>query len=166
MDRNKPAWLPDMLCVDGEREDVIETLHQVFINDFKLSGCKLTKIPVWWDRRKIKSGKCVTFWHIITKTDKSTGKRLFDPLRAERLPWCKPTIEHTKAIEVKAWNYREAGGNIRTYIWLEHWDYVIVLERKELNRGPVAFLITAFHVDYSSTKRNLLAKYKKRVGTF
>lgn len=33
---------------------------------------------------------------------------------------------------------------------------------REQNRGLVAFLVTAFHVDYDSTRRSLRVKYQKR----
>jgi hypothetical protein len=62
-------------------------------------------------------------------------------------------------------------------LWLEAWDYVVVLEKrvlrieevvvleKRLPRiGEVAFLVSAYHVDGDSVRRSLRTKYAKREG--
>lgn len=122
-------------------------------------------MPVWWNQRKLEGERYEEgFWHLITKTDQQSNERLLDPRRAERLPWCKPTLTNSSDPQVKVWDYREANNKIRTYVWLENWDYVIVVEKRQHNRGIIAFLITAYHLDYNSTRRNLKAKYEKREG--
>jgi hypothetical protein len=104
------------------------------------------------------------FWHLITKLDHQSGDRLLDPRRAERLPWCKPTIEHSAEPAVKMWRYKERRGKTRIYIWLENWDYVTILEERQLRGGrQVAFLITAYYVSGSSTRRTLQKKYDARM---
>ena len=160
-----PDWLPDTVCVNGEWNDVVARLYNVFDRDFRQIECSFEGVPVWWDRRKLGGSPYEEgFWHLITRVDKASGDRLLDPRRAERLPWCKPTIEHSREPEVRVWDYREAPGMIRTYLWLEHWDYVIVIEKRQLRGGPkVAFLITAFYVEGKSTKRRLQSKYERRV---
>jgi len=51
------------------------------------------------------------------------------------------------------------------YLWLENWDYVIVLEKRQLRGGRnIAFLITAFYVEGERTRRNLRRKYESRIG--
>lgn len=91
-----------------------------------------------------------------------TKERLFDPRRGERLPWCGPTISNAADGAVKVWDYMEASGGLRTYVWLEGWDYVIVLEKRQMRVGEVVFLITAFYVDGDSRRRSLRGKYERR----
>jgi len=159
----KPSWLPSTIQVNPNSIKVIGILYKIFKKDFVQTGCKLKGNPVWWDRTKAKGNKCVTFWHLITILDETTGSRVLDQPRAERLPWCKPLIENYQDVEIKAWEYRESGGIIRTYIWLENWDYVVILEKTRMDFGEVYRLITAFHLTYNSNRRSLLSKYKKRV---
>ena len=98
-----------------------------------------------------------------TPTDKKTKERLLDPRRAERLPWCCPAIENKDDCVVTVWDYQEAKGKIRTYLWLESWDYVIILEKRKRRIGTIAFLITAFHVDGNSRRKNLRGKHSKKI---
>ena len=104
------------------------------------------------------------FWHLVTKWDYRLSQRLLDPRRAERLPWCKPTVENCSDPEARMWDYQEGSGKVRTYIWLENYDYVVILERRLLRTGRrVAFLITTFYVSGSQTRSNLMRKYQRRM---
>ena len=163
MAQQKPDWLPDIVSVNGVWEIVVRRLYQIFETDFIRAGCHFEGLPVWWDRRK-QGGDTYEegFWHLITRTDSCTKDRLIDPRRAERLPWCKPVIENSHDVRIRLWDYRESNNKIRTYIWLERWDYVVVLEKRSRNRGPIAFLVTAYHVDGESTRRRLRRKYENR----
>ena len=69
---------------------------------------------------------------------------------------------HCDDAKVKVWDYRESNGKLTTYVWMENWDYVIILRKRQHRWGDVVFLVTAYHVDYNSTRRNLRAKYEKR----
>jgi hypothetical protein len=132
--------------------------------DFKENKKTLHNLHVWWDRRVIDSEYEEGFWHLISRVDYKRKKRLFDPRRAERLPWCGPTISNADDIAVKVWAYREKNRRLRTYLWLEDWDYTIVLEKRNFRIGDVYFLITAFYVDGQSRRNNLQKKYKKRIA--
>jgi hypothetical protein len=158
-----PDWLPDLVSVEGEWEEVLAKLYRIFDHDLRQTGCCFEDRPVWWDQRKLESPYEEGFWHLITKFDHNQKERLFEPRRAERLPWCKPTVMNCGDPEVKVWDYKEARGKIRTYLWLENWDYVIVLEKRQLSGGHnIAFLITAFYVEGKSTRKSLQRKYEKR----
>lgn len=160
-----PNWLPDIVSVSGEWEKVLARLYRIFDHDFRQTGCSFEGILVWWDQRKLDSPYEEGFWHLITKFDHSRQERLLDPRRSERLPWCKPTITNCDDPEVKVWDYEEARHKIRTYVWLENWDYVVILEKRELRGGrTIAFLITAFHIGGNSTRRKLRRKYEDRIG--
>ena len=160
----RPSWLPDIVPVNGIWEQILARLYRVFDHDFRRSGCRFGSLPVWWDRRKLQGEKYEEgFWHLITKFDHTQGARLLDPRRAERLPWCKPTIQHLMDTAVRVWDYSE-GRQVRTYVWLESWDYVIILEKRNLRGGrEIAFLITAYHVGGNQTRNKLMRKYRQRV---
>ena len=156
-------WLPEMVSVGGEWEMVLAKLYHIFDEDFRKTECTFEGRPVWWDRRILPGDRYEEgFWHLITKTDQKTKDRLFDPRRAERLSWCCPIISNVDDDAVKVWNFREARGQLRTYIWLEDWDYIVILEKRRQRVSEIAFLLTAFHVGGQATRRRLRAKYEKR----
>lgn len=160
-----PDWLPAIASVSGEWEQVLARLYSIFNRDFRQTSCRFENCPVWWDQRKLDGSPYEEgFWHLITKIDYKRKERLLDPRRAERLPWCKPTMVNSNAPEVRVWSYEEAKGKIRTYLWLENWDYVVVLEKRQLRGGRnIAFLITAYYVEGESTRRSLRRKYESRI---
>lgn len=63
---------------------------------------------------------------------------------------------------VKVWDFRERNGGLRTYLWLEEWDYAVVLEKRPHRIGEIAFLITAFYLGFPRSRRNLARKYQER----
>jgi hypothetical protein len=160
-----PLWLPPIISVDGEWETVLQKLYLIFNYDFKENLKTLNDLPVWYDRNKKDGLYEEGFWHLITKTDHSSDskERLFDQRRAERLPWCGPTISNAADIEVKVWDYLEGRMKTNTYLWLEKWNYIIILEKRKLRRGNVYFLKTAYHVQGASTQRKLHNKYNNRI---
>ncbi|TET45210.1 hypothetical protein E3J62_08160 [candidate division TA06 bacterium] len=161
-----PGWLPVTISVDGDwRNNVLPLLYSVFVKDFKQTRRMFENRPVWWDIRIVPGGVYEEgFWHLITRIGSKTTERLFDPRRAERLPWCGPTISNSSDVAVKVWDFKEASGRLRTYLWLEDWDYAIVLEKKQERLGEVAFLVTAFYVDGESRRKSLRGKYAKKMN--
>lgn len=71
-------------------------------------------------------------------------------------------LQHSDDPAITRWRYREPKGQIRQYLWLEALDYVVVLEERNMLRWPVLFLITAYHVDGESSRRQLRKKYERR----
>lgn len=170
---NPPSWLPAVISVDGNFQDVVQTLYGIFASEFIDKRPDFLDMPVWYDRtRKGSDPYEEGFWHLITRDSPGKETRLFDPRRAERLPWCSPVICHGSHAAVKAWDYDD-GRRIRTYVWLEQFDYVVLLEKRVLKQKAavsgvlpertIAFLITAYHVDGESVRRSLRKKYEGRV---
>jgi hypothetical protein len=161
----KPRWLPEIISVDGEWKEVLKRLYAVFEHDFKRGRPKLNEFEVWWDHRKREeTGYEEGFHHLIEREERVTMERLFDPRRAERLPWAAPTINNSNDAEVKVWDYKEANGKTNTYVWLHQWDYVIILQKRAMRVGPVVFVVTAFHVDGDSKRRNLWRKWEEKTA--
>jgi len=63
-----PQWLPEMVCVDGNFNDIVSRLYNIFHRDFVENNPKLTDIEVWHDRR-VMPGETyeVVFWHLIER---------------------------------------------------------------------------------------------------
>ncbi|MBK7377961.1 MAG: hypothetical protein IPJ03_02975 [Ignavibacteriales bacterium] len=162
--KNKPSWLPDIISVDGNWEEILERLYSIFSTDFIIGKPKLENYPVFWDRTIDQDDKYDKgFWHLVEREDLLTKERNFDPRRAERLPWCAPSIENCKDQIIKMWEYKEAKNKINIYLWLEQFDYVVIFQKRKFKFGLIAFLITAFYVDGNSKRRNLLGKYENRI---
>jgi len=159
-----PAWLPGMASVNGQWQEICARLYFIFQNDFIKSERYYENRHLWWDRRILNGEYEEGFWHLITKDDKDKKERLFEPRRAERLPWCGPAISNHGDNAVKKWEYREPTKRIRIYLWLEAFDYVIILEKRTVGKKEIIFLITAYYVDGESTRRSLKRKYNERVG--
>jgi hypothetical protein len=121
-------------------------------------------LPIWWDRA-VRPGEQYEegFLHLVTRKDQRTGDRIFDPRRAERLPWCGPTITNCQDPCVKMWDYQEGDRRVNTYIWLEEFDYVVLLRRQSMRKRDVAFLLTAYHIDGPSVRRSFARKYQLRM---
>lgn len=159
-----PTWLPAMVSTNGEWPRVCSMLYGIFTEDFINTQRDLSGKPVWWDRSILPGERYEEgFWHLITKVDHTLGDRILDPRRAERLPWCGPTITNATDPIVKVWSYKESGRRPRTYVWLENLDYVIILEQRRYRRGDIAFLVTAYHVDGDSQRRSLRNKFARRM---
>lgn len=158
-----PAWLPEMVSVDGGWDEICARLYVIFQQEIAKKGLSYDNRPLWWDRRVLDGKYEEGFWHLISKDDQKTKERLFDPRRAERLPWCGPAVSNSVDPIVKAWDYKEGRKKIRTYLWLEPFDYLIILEKQKRGGREIVFLITAYHVSGDSTKRGLNAKYQKRL---
>ncbi|MCD6595569.1 hypothetical protein J7L68_07845 [bacterium] len=159
-----PIWLPNMISCDGDIEKIIIYLYNIFDSDFKKSKPFFNNIPVAHSQKKrifFNSSYEEGFLHLITKGPKNN--RLFDNRRAERLPWCRPTIENCKDNAVLVWDYPEKPKKIRTYIWLKDFDYVVILQKIRRKNNVFYLLITAFYVSGNSAKRNLYNKYDNRI---
>lgn len=156
-----PSWLPHLFSMDGNWDTKIVELFQIFVYDFETTKPCLESLKVWWDKRVLDGQYPEGFWHITTRDQ--NGTRTPDFRRCERLPWCSPSIMNCMDPIIKLWDYRE-GQKTRTYLWLENYDYVIILEKRTLKNGPtIAFLITAFHVDGTRTRSQLTKKYSQRI---
>lgn len=171
---NTPEWLPAIVSVDGNYDEVITFLYSIFKKDFIDNQPCYKSMPIWHDRQKEDKEQYEEgFWHLVTRDFRKNVDRLFDPRRAERLPWCSPTINNSNDSSVKAWDHKDQR-RTTTYIWLEEFDYVVMLQIKTLKARrdgtgvrasrKVAFLVTAYHVDGESVRRSLQRKYEKRIS--
>lgn len=159
---NTPSFLPPLLDLDGDWNAILSRLYALFLKDFKESKTYHRGIKVIYNGT-VKDdglGKEEGFWHVVSRNDDKTGERLIDYPRAKRLPWAKPMMESPERSEIKVWQYQEgtADRGLRTYIWLEEYNYAIILQKKK----SVFYWVTAFYVD-SWKKANLRRKLGGKV---
>lgn len=153
-----PQWLPQLFNVNVTcYEDWVvacNELMKVYENDFKLSVCQYDTYSIIISTKLI-DGYENTFFHLTHQDYLHTGERLPDPPRARRLPWCRPLImNHRDNMHVVENDYKESNGRIRTYIWLQDLNYIVIIEK----RNNSAFLVSGHYVDGESNYR----KYLKR----
>jgi len=154
-----PQFLPPLLELNGSWERALEMLYGVFKKDFIEQPLFYDSSRVGWDRRIGDDNKEATFWHLITREDPQMG-RIPDYKRARRLHWTRPTIMNHTNVEVKEWNYLEGSRRTRKYLWLEDYDFCVVLEIAR--KTAALILVTAFYVE-KGKRRDLEGRYQKRV---
>lgn len=157
---NPPDWLPPLLYLSEEWNKDIEKLHEIFTNSFIENQCFFEKQLIFVDKR-LSDGKEQGFWHLVTKTDEKANERFFDNQRAKRLPWCRPLIENCYDASVKTFNWLHSNNKIRTHIWLEEFDYIVILQ--PFPNGKAASLITAYFIEGDSTRKKFIDRYDKRI---
>ncbi len=159
-----PDWLPELIETNGSWVEILGRLYDVFERDFKRGRPIFNGLPIWWDRRHLNGDPHEEgFWHLVTRDDKTTGDRLLDTPRAQRLAWCRAVLVNSQRADVLVFDYEEANGRVRTYLWGHHFDYVVILEKVVRRGKEVAFsLVTAFNLDGPSSSRRLQKKYDNR----
>jgi len=155
-----PTWLPAMLNMDGIWENNLKTLYSIFQMDFIQNPPVIDECKVHYDSRILEGIYPEGFWHVITRKDQKTGERYPDFPRAARLPWCGPSLNNSDDPIIYKWEIEERK-EIRTYVWLVNYDYVVVV--KKHNTLNIGYLITAYHVDGDRSKKKLMNSYINRI---
>ena len=154
-----PDWLPDLYPASRWTHDTYDALYQLFQRDF-IDSQPVYYGHVVWFFPELDDGKEVIFWHLTSRKDKETGRRLPDPRRCECLPWVRPMLDQPNRPEVLSWDHEEGDGTVKTYVWLENHDFLVIL-KKYPDGGRR--LITSYWVEYSNEKRKLRNKYERRL---
>lgn len=150
-----PNWLPAILDLNPWTEDTYDMLYDIFKNDFVPGTLIYDGYNVWYFP-DMDGGREIIFWHLT-----GTGEaRVPELRRAERLPWAKILLDNYSKPEILNWDFEEADGDIKTYLWLKDHDYVLIMKKYPDNRRR---LITAFYVNYQNTKRKLSKKYDNKI---
>lgn len=157
---NTPDWLPEIIDCNGSIDILFPRLYAIFCEGFKSGTVRLNELLVWYDRKIGDRGYENGFWHLIEREDKKRQERLFDPRRAERLPWLRPSIDHYEDTEIRFFEYSESG-KIFAYVWLYNFDYVAVFIKREQNFGYVYFLKSAYYIDGNRKRKQLQKKYRE-----
>lgn len=155
-----PDWLPSKIVYTGNWTIFSNVAYTVFKRDWLVKPRpEFDGLVVLPNKSIVEGGREEGFWHLITRKDAKDGERYPEIKRAEKLTWARPVVEHRGDPGVTVFDYEEGNGRIRSYIWAQAFDYVVILEKKQ----RVAFLITAYDVDNDATRKDLERKYKKRI---
>ena len=168
--------LPEMVQVNPWTNDTYEMLYAIFRRDFVDSRPRYRGREVWHFPEK-EDGKEVLFWHLTSRGVKprpvprrkrkfavaiaQQAQRYPDPRRSERLPWVRLMIENPDKPEVFAWDYKEGNGGTRTYVWLKHSDFVVIMKKYPDGKRR---LITSFFVDKDYKRKDLERKCANRIA--
>jgi hypothetical protein len=157
-----PDELPAELDVNGECRAVADRLYSAFEAAFKSGPVLHGQVPVYYDRRDGPLGREEGFWHLVTReADAKTHRRCFEAKRAKKLSWARPLVECESHPRIRVWDYDSGNRRkgVRTYLWLEDQDYVVILKRA----GRPYALVTAYDVDGPDTRRYFERLYANRV---
>lgn len=167
------AWLPPEIDISvGTFQKIVQILYAKFQMDIKCGNLHFANMKVGYFPGYEPSGMGYekTFWHLITVKEAQTEERSLDYQRAPKLSWIKPILENYSDPRIKAWDYQEAkkGKGIRTYVWLEEMDFLIVMKKVTLcNHNKQAInIITSFHIDGPSYKAKIQTKWRKRIHEY
>lgn len=169
----KPDWLPDFFNCDPWCSNTYDRLYRYFCTFIRDADLKYKKHNVWISK-KMEDGKEERFWHLTDKEMKrktvprrmrkfnnnSSSEREPDLERCKRITWINPLVTNSKHEGVLAWDYEEGNGDIKTYIWLKDYDYIIIM-KKMGNKSRM--LITAFYILYDSKRKEFERKYKNSI---
>lgn len=95
-----------------------------------------------------------TFVHLITRKS-STGHRVFDRHRANKIHWIKVILENRDEEEILFFQYKEGNGSIRDYFWFEEEGLIVVMEQIT----PDYLIITSFHIDDERNRIFYMKRY-------
>jgi len=156
---SSPDWLPELFSVNPWQHDTYENLYCLFEKDLKETQ-PIYDNQVIWFFPEMEDGKEKIFWHLTSREDKEAGERLPDLRRSERLPWVRPILDNPEKPEVTAWDHEEGNGTVKTYVWLENYNFVVIMKKYPDGRRR---LITSFWVEYENTKNSLRKKFDRRI---
>lgn len=143
----------EYLDLDEPTSDQMYTLYGVFKKDMIEEPIYINGIQVAYDKRKSRHplfrGRPSGFEHVCTRESKHSGKRNFDPERANKIHWIKPVVNCKEDTRVRYFERIHANGKNQQYYWLYEKDYVVII--REITNSLQ--LVTAFKVDDIERRR-------------
>lgn len=158
------SWLPTLLPWDGDENgnpapDYLDLVYSAYTRDFSTPLPSFQGLLVHPKREPLQDGRCGTFWHVTSQTDK--GARVICPRRCERIQWIRPMIaasnDHTR---VYAYPVGHDRGEIRWEIALTDFSYVVVVAA----RAGHFLLWTAFEQERSHRRKKAEKKFEAWVA--
>ncbi len=153
VNEDAPHWLPNPLVIRGQRiQDIYASLHREYVQDFVTNT-----LPIHIDNCLVVVNTTIDtqipgeythgFTHLITRTN--GGLRLYDELRAAKICWVRPILEHYQDSAVRTFWATNPEGERSLYLWLYEYDYVVILRHLQstLEREKAdKILVTAYPI--------------------
>jgi hypothetical protein len=159
MESPKPDWLPDLFPIDPWTIYTFENLYEIFQRDF-IASQPIYRGKIVWVFPEKEDNKEKIFWHLTSRKEKTTGQRLPDLRRSERLPWVRVMLQYPDKAEILDWDYEKGDGTINTYVWLKGYSFVVIM--KKYPNGERR-LITSYWINYPNERRRLEKRYFNRI---
>lgn len=154
---NKPSWLPDLVNFNGNWDQFLQAIYDIFKSDFIKRQPLFRGVPVKILISKLSEGKEETFWHLISE-GKTEENRDTDLERCKRIRWPKAIIVKSDAEKIiQIWETNR-GRDRRVLIRLIFTDndYLVVL----IPRKGKIYLLTAYLITWPHHKENLRREYE------
>lgn len=147
------------LDIDNPTKDQLFQLYGIFKKDFIQKPIIIGTVQVGFNkkisRHPLFKGKPEGFEHICTRESKHSGRRNFDPERANKIHWIKPVINNAANVRVKYFEREHFKGQNQRYFWFQDKDYVVII--REITTDLQ--LVTAFKID-ELNRRNFVNWYR------
>ncbi len=152
------------LCDLFQGLTVIPTAEQLYaiygkyLTDFANNPFEIDGMTVTVNKQKVKTSKKYdkfllekheTFCHIVSRGLDNSGKRSFDPNRANKIHWIKPILENRNDKRIKYFEGLNSEGQWCRFYWYKEKSYIVVL--KEIRYDLL--LVTGYCVDPSETSK-------------
>jgi len=157
-------WLPPLIDIRVSHMSQIEPfLESIFINEFVNKKIIYLDYPVIINKPEDPTYSGKVFQHLITRDNYRNEGRGIDMERAKRLLWCPALISNSKDPSVLSFDYLEADGNIRTYLYLKPYklDYLVILQKIEKTHEVA--IVSAYYIDVDYKRRSYLEKSKQAI---
>jgi hypothetical protein len=152
------SWLPAPMsfsAFSGDKLWYTEQLYEKFLQDLVTAPLVFKALPVLVSKQKEADGRLKQFWHVITDPH-SHDMSDIKLLRAEKIVWIKPCIEHASDENVLVYE-REKWGEVRTHILIPDREFIVILTKKK----DVYYFVTAYHIDYTYTLKAYIKEYER-----
>lgn len=161
----------DFKTLYRKKDEILKDYHNraylVFKDDLIKQEIKFNGIPVKIREIPIEDNKVQGFFHVISEQDKRSKIRLYKEERVKYIPFiskmimefekCKHCTEDCPKIKIWTAPYLGKNSILRTKIFFEKYDYIVILEK----RNNYYQLVTAYVVDRKDRREDLLKEYTK-----
>lgn len=164
---NFPSWLPSPLFYApfiGDEQGYIETAYNIFQTDFIHTKSKFQGKPLIINADITYKNKEETFWHLISEKSGTTGQRIPNFERCERLPWIRSILDNADIRsdiliwENQRYNPKNKRRTVHTPVLFNdsQFPHLVVLAEQK----PVVVLLSSYPIKPNSHKhQSLIQEY-------
>ncbi|MFZ1730819.1 MAG: hypothetical protein WBQ23_04475 [Bacteroidota bacterium] len=136
--------LPDLVLRSSysSEHEFLSACYAYFVADFLTEKPTFDGLPCRLKRFPYRDGREATFYHFTTEGP-IEEERQTDEDRLERIRWPRPVIERCREWGIKIWP-QNRGGRMRLCIWVEEFDYCVILDLREKYFIPWATFMTRY----------------------
>ena len=156
-------WLPKRLA-EADYDDIAaleSAAYAVFQNDWTdFPLFRGDEVRVYRHPHKANGDRWHTYWHAVTEGSPEEEWTSPVPERLERIPWCRPVVDHENDPAIKVWaNVR--GRDQHICIWFDRVNYIVILKQCKDH-----FLLKTTYCPRSRRKQQLHREYSawKKTG--